>query len=164
MFLGDHLQKIRRRLIICFASVLGTSTGSYVFAEELVRFIIAPAGILYYMNPAEAFFASLKVSLLAGIAANLLSCMVFCYASSRRNWAYSFNYSSDNFFRTIFSWIRFFLCLCITGRYQVFHGICHCRFATCDFNWSIPFFCNFISITFWFNYNTIPAGTNYTRE
>lgn len=67
MSLFEHLQELRRRLIICIAAVFVTSTGCYMFAEELVRFITAPAGKLYYMNPAEAFFAYLKVAFLAGV-------------------------------------------------------------------------------------------------
>ncbi|BBB89850.1 MAG TPA: twin-arginine translocase subunit TatC [Methylomusa anaerophila] len=67
MSLIDHLQELRRRLIIMIAAVAVGSTVSYFFAKELVQVITAPAGKLYYMNPAEAFFAYLKVSIFAGL-------------------------------------------------------------------------------------------------
>ncbi len=66
MSLVGHLEELRRRLIISFAVVAVTSTGCYFYAAEIVHLITAPAGKLYYMNPAEAFFTYLKVSFFAG--------------------------------------------------------------------------------------------------
>jgi len=66
MSLIDHLQELRKRLIIMIIAVAIGSTACYFYAAELVHFITAPAGKLYYMNPAEAFFSYLKVSFFAG--------------------------------------------------------------------------------------------------
>jgi sec-independent protein translocase protein TatC len=66
MSLVDHLQELRKRLIVCVAVVLAASIACYFYAVELVHVITAPAGKLYYMNPAEAFFTYLKVSFFAG--------------------------------------------------------------------------------------------------
>ena len=66
MSLIDHLQELRRRLIISIAAVVLCSGIGYFFAQELIHIITAPAGKLYYMNPAEAFFTYLKVSFFAG--------------------------------------------------------------------------------------------------
>jgi sec-independent protein translocase protein TatC len=66
MSLVDHLQELRKRLIISFLTVAATSTGCYFYATEILHLITAPAGKLYYLNPAEAFFTYLKVSLFAG--------------------------------------------------------------------------------------------------
>lgn len=66
MSLIDHFQELRRRLIICFAAVAVGGIVCYVYAAKLVNFIIAPAGKLYFMSPAEAFFVYLKVSIFAG--------------------------------------------------------------------------------------------------
>ena len=81
MSLIDHLQELRRRLIISIVVVLFTSSGCYFYAAELVHLITAPAGKLYYMNPAEAFFAYLKVSFFAGF---LLALPVVLY----QTWAF----------------------------------------------------------------------------
>jgi sec-independent protein translocase protein TatC len=70
MSLVDHLQELRKRIIVSLIAVGLTSTGCYFYAAQLVNFIIAPAasaGKLYFMNPAEAFFAYLKISLFAGL-------------------------------------------------------------------------------------------------
>lgn len=66
MSLVDHLQELRRRLIIIVIAVAVGSCAAYFYAQELVHFITAPAGKLYYLNPAEAFFTYLKVSFFAG--------------------------------------------------------------------------------------------------
>ena len=66
MPLVDHLQELRRRLIIMIVAVAIGSTTCYFYSTELVHLITAPAGKLYYMNPAEAFFSYLKVSFFAG--------------------------------------------------------------------------------------------------
>ena len=66
MSLIDHLQELRKRLIIAIAAVVICSTACYFWSQELIHLITAPAGKLYYMNPAEAFFTYLKVSFFAG--------------------------------------------------------------------------------------------------
>ncbi len=71
MSLVDHLQELRKRLIVCVVIVLAASIACYFFAVDLVHIITAPAGKLYYMNPAEAFFTYLKVSFFAGFLVSL---------------------------------------------------------------------------------------------
>lgn len=62
----DHLEELRRRLIISIVTVMIASGCCYFYAEEMVGFLTKEAGKLYYMNPAEAFFTYLKVSVCAG--------------------------------------------------------------------------------------------------
>ncbi|MBP2664004.1 MAG: tatC [Firmicutes bacterium] len=66
MSLLDHLEELRRRLIVVIAAIAIGSTLCYFYAAEISAFITAPAGKLYYMNPSEAFFTYLKVSFFAG--------------------------------------------------------------------------------------------------
>ncbi len=66
MSLVEHLQELRRRLIIIIIAVAAGSLISYFYAAELVHYITAPAGKLYYMSPAEAFFTYIRVSVFAG--------------------------------------------------------------------------------------------------
>jgi len=66
MSLVDHLQEFRKRLIFALIAVAIGSTVSYFYAAELVHYITAPAGKLYYMSPGEAFFSYLRVSFFAG--------------------------------------------------------------------------------------------------
>ena len=66
MSLVEHLEELRERLI---KSLIAVSIGSaicYFFIEEIMHYITLPAGKLYYMYPAEAFFTYLKVSIFAG--------------------------------------------------------------------------------------------------
>lgn len=66
MSLVDHLQELRHRIIIIVIAIALGSCAAYFYAQEIVQFITAPAGKLYYLNPAEAFFTYLKVSFFAG--------------------------------------------------------------------------------------------------
>jgi len=66
MSLVDHLQELRKRLIIAIIAVAAGSMVCYFYASELIHFITAPAGKLYYTSPAEAFFSYLRVSFFAG--------------------------------------------------------------------------------------------------
>ena len=66
MSLVDHLQEFRKRLMIALVAIAVGSAISYFYAAELVHYITAPAGKLYYMSPGEAFFAYLRVSFFAG--------------------------------------------------------------------------------------------------
>lgn len=66
MSILKHLDELRTRLI---RSLLAIGVGSgiaYYFVEEIVHYITVPAGKLYYMQPAEAFFTYLKVSIFTG--------------------------------------------------------------------------------------------------
>ena len=56
MPLSGHLQEFRSRLIICLVVVAAASGVSYNFVEEIIDIISAPAGKLYFLNPAEVFF------------------------------------------------------------------------------------------------------------
>lgn len=76
MSLLGHLEELRRRLIRSMLAVGVCSIACYYYVEDIVHFITAPAGKLYYMQPAEAFFTYLKISIVTGF---LLSLPVVLY-------------------------------------------------------------------------------------
>ena len=66
MSLIAHLTELRSRLIKCLvATALGSCVG-YFYIQEIMHYLTLPAGKLYYMQPAEAFFTYLKVACVAG--------------------------------------------------------------------------------------------------
>ncbi|WP_303841849.1 twin-arginine translocase subunit TatC [Selenomonas ruminantium] len=66
MSLIAHLTELRSRIIKCLAATgLGSVIG-YYYIQEIMHYITLPAGKLYYMQPAEAFFTYLKVACVAG--------------------------------------------------------------------------------------------------
>lgn len=66
MSLIAHLTELRSRLIKCLvATALGSCVG-YYFIHDIMHYLTLPAGKLYYMQPAEAFFTYLKVACVAG--------------------------------------------------------------------------------------------------
>lgn len=66
MTLTGHLTELRRRLIIIIAATaIGMAVSNY-FLDEIMYFLTFPAGKLYFIKPAEAFFIYFKVCLTAG--------------------------------------------------------------------------------------------------
>ncbi len=73
MLLTDHLEELRRRLIIAVAAICIGTLVSYYFSEELFRILMAPLlaampadGGLIFTGLTETFFTYLKISILAG--------------------------------------------------------------------------------------------------
>ena len=66
MTLVGHLGELRRRLTISVMAIAAGTLGAYTVVEDLMRFVVAPAGKLYFMSPAEGFFAYLKIAVVAG--------------------------------------------------------------------------------------------------
>lgn len=66
MSIISHLMELRSRLIKSLIAI-GIGAGiSYYYIEPIMEILTKPAGKLYYMQPAEAFFTYLKVSLFMG--------------------------------------------------------------------------------------------------
>lgn len=71
MSLIAHLTELRSRLIKCLvATAIGSCVG-YFFIQDIMHYLTLPAGKLYYMQPAEAFFTYLKVACVAGFLMSL---------------------------------------------------------------------------------------------
>jgi len=73
MHLTEHLEELRRRLIVVAVAVAVATLGSYYFSEDLFRILMAPLlsampadGGLIFTGLTETFFTYLKISLVAG--------------------------------------------------------------------------------------------------
>ena len=66
MSLIAHLTELRSRIIKCLVATRLGSVVGYYYIQEIMHYITLPAGKLYYMQPAEAFFTYLKVACVAG--------------------------------------------------------------------------------------------------
>lgn len=66
MSIIDHLTELRSRLIRSIIAVIACSCITYFFDEQIMGFLMAPAGKLYFMQPGEAFFSYAKVVLFSG--------------------------------------------------------------------------------------------------
>ena len=76
MNLTDHLEELRKRLIVAFIAIVVATVGAYFFSEDLFRLLMAPLlGVmpaesgLIFTSLTETFFTYLKISLLAGFFA-----------------------------------------------------------------------------------------------
>jgi sec-independent protein translocase protein TatC len=65
----EHLGELRRRLIYILISVCAAAGAAYHFVDIILEFIIDMGGVdnLVFINPTEAFFTIVKVSLLVGV-------------------------------------------------------------------------------------------------
>lgn len=66
MSLYNHLAELRERIIKSLIAVAICSCCTYFYLDEMMAFITEPAGKLYFMQPAEAFFTHIKVVLFSG--------------------------------------------------------------------------------------------------
>lgn len=66
MSLTRHLEELRVRIIRSMIAVALGTCASYSYIDEIMHYITLPAGKLYYMQPAEAFFTYLKVAIFVG--------------------------------------------------------------------------------------------------
>lgn len=67
----DHLEELRRRLLISLAALAAFSAASYFFSKPLVEFLATPLyrvheAELYFQTPYEAFLTHLLVSVVGG--------------------------------------------------------------------------------------------------
>ena len=66
MSIISHLTELRSRLIKCLLAVAAGSAICWVFVDDIMHYLTLPAGKLYYLQPAEAFFTYIKVAVAAG--------------------------------------------------------------------------------------------------
>ena len=76
-----HLEELRWRLIRSIISVIVCSGICYYFIEDIMAFISQPVGKLYYLQPSEAFFTYLKVSICCGfiLALPIVFYQLWCF-------------------------------------------------------------------------------------
>jgi sec-independent protein translocase protein TatC len=65
----EHLGELRRRVVYMLLSVAVASGAAYAFIDEIISFITKTGGIqnLVFISPTEAFFVTVKLSILVGI-------------------------------------------------------------------------------------------------
>ncbi len=66
MSFTEHLEELRHRIFKILLAIAVGLMVSYGFIDAIVGFVTDPAGKLYYMRPAEAFFIYLKLGIVAG--------------------------------------------------------------------------------------------------
>lgn len=76
MTIIEHLEELRRRLLIAIAAFAAATVGAFLFVETILQFLIRPVGRVVFLAPTEAFFVRVKVAALAGV---LLSLPVILY-------------------------------------------------------------------------------------
>lgn len=69
----EHLEELRKRIIIILLTLTITTGVSYIFAYKILSFILIPAGHinLVYLSPFEPFIVKAKLALFSGISLSL---------------------------------------------------------------------------------------------
>jgi sec-independent protein translocase protein TatC len=63
----EHLEELRQRLMKCLIAVAVTTALSFAFTTQIMRILIAPAGIKpVFLRPTEMFITYFRVALLSG--------------------------------------------------------------------------------------------------
>jgi sec-independent protein translocase protein TatC len=71
MSLIDHLEELRRRLIICGAAIFLAAMFSYLYVDRLREIFAHPVGNLVYLGLTEAFLTNMKLAFIAGFFLSL---------------------------------------------------------------------------------------------
>ncbi|WP_231036286.1 twin-arginine translocase subunit TatC [Pectinatus sottacetonis] len=81
MTLIGHLEELRKRIIKSLIAIVAGSTICYYFIDNIMHYLTLPAGKLYYMQPTEAFFTYIKVSIFAGflLALPIVLYQIWCF-------------------------------------------------------------------------------------
>src|SRR3990170_4883177 len=66
MTIIEHLEELRRRLLIAIGAFAIGTVVSFLFVESILRVLIRPGGSVVFLAPTEAFFVRVKVAALAG--------------------------------------------------------------------------------------------------
>lgn len=78
--LANHLATVKRRLLVIVATVSASFVLTFAYAAELIEWFKRPfPDDLIFYGPTEALFASLKVSLLAGVVLSLPVILYQCW-------------------------------------------------------------------------------------
>lgn len=72
----QHLDELRRRLIICFGAIVLFSLPAYYFVDPIINWLAKPIGQFVFTTPTEALFVRLKLALSMGV---IFSFPVFTY-------------------------------------------------------------------------------------
>ncbi len=70
----DHLEELRRRLLICISAVFVLSLGCYFFSKKIMGLLLRPFPHnekLIFLSPTEGFMIYIKISLFAGLILGL---------------------------------------------------------------------------------------------
>ena len=65
----QHLEELRRRLIVCIVAVMAGCGVSWIFAWDILSILKGPAGniTLHYLKPMEPFLVRFKLTLFGGV-------------------------------------------------------------------------------------------------
>jgi sec-independent protein translocase protein TatC len=70
----DHLEELRKRLLICIGAVFVLSLGCYFFSKKIMAVLLRPFPHdekLIFLSPTEGFMIYIKISLFAGLILSL---------------------------------------------------------------------------------------------
>lgn len=71
MTLLEHLEELRRRLIICAISLLLAGIVAYNFVDKILAYITKPVGQLVFIQLVEPFVVRLKIAVICGTIISL---------------------------------------------------------------------------------------------
>lgn len=71
--LMEHLDELRKRIIVVVFSLLAATAASYAFIDRIVDFIVIPAEKLefIYVSPPELFLEYIKIAFASGVALSM---------------------------------------------------------------------------------------------